>query len=110
MSMMEMPLRRQMRLLSTAEFLEPLSEEELEKLAARCPDIRYRQGQIISTPHDPADDAFYIMKKGRVRVYEISPDAREHTITEITGGTALTAKRISGVYTEAMEETILVVL
>src|SRR3954471_109420 len=106
----EMPLKKQMLMLSTAQILEPLSEEELEKLADRCPDICYRQGKIISTPDDPAHDAFYIIKKGRVRVYELGPEGREHTIAEITGGTTFAARRVSGVYTQALEETIVVVL
>src|SRR5947209_2885647 len=102
-----MTTTKQMLMLSSAQFLEPLSEEELEKLAKKCPDIIYRQGKIVSTPDDPAKDAFYIIKKGRLRVYELGPEGREHTIDEIRGGTAFAAKRVSGVYTQAMEETIL---
>jgi CRP/FNR family transcriptional regulator, cyclic AMP receptor protein len=110
MSMIEMSAGEQMRMLSTAYLLEPLSEEELEKFAKRCPDICYRQGKVISTPHDPGSEAFYIVKKGRVRVYELSPEGREHTLAEITGGTAFAAKRLSDVYAQTIEETILVIL
>jgi hypothetical protein len=36
---------RRIRSLSRVDILEPLSEEELEELAARCPDIHLQKGQ-----------------------------------------------------------------
>jgi CRP/FNR family transcriptional regulator, cyclic AMP receptor protein len=107
---MEMTLSEQVLLLSKADLLEPLSKEELEKFAKHCPDIPYSKGAILSTPHDRIDDGFYIIKKGRVRVYELSPQGQEHTLAEVKGGAVLAAKRLSEVYAQAIVETILVVV
>ena len=40
------------RMLSGVDFLQPLSKEELEGLAQRCPDHHYGPGEIISLPRD----------------------------------------------------------
>jgi CRP/FNR family transcriptional regulator, cyclic AMP receptor protein len=109
MSSIEMTLSEQIRMLSGADFLESLSEEQLEKLAARCPDIFYKQGETLSTPSETGQ-GFFIVKQGRVRVYELGPSGQEHTLTEIRDGTAFAAQRLNGVYAQAMEQTTLVVL
>ena len=106
-----MTLSEQIRMLSGADFLEPLSDKQLEKLAARCPDILYKQGETLSIPRETSDEGFfYIVKQGRVRVYELGPGGHEHTLTEITDGTAFAAQRLDGAYAQAMEQTTLVVL
>src|SRR5919107_2241419 len=111
MSNVQMTLGEQIRMLSGADFLEPLSEEQLEKLAATCPDIHYEQGEMLSIPRETSDEGFfYIVKQGRVRVYELGPRGQEHTLTEIRDGTAFAAQRLGGVYAQAMEQTTLVVL
>jgi CRP/FNR family transcriptional regulator len=97
-------------MLSGADFLEPLSSEELEKLAGRCPDIHYREGEILSTPGEEGNRYFYIVKQGRVRVYELGPEGDEHTLALIRDGTAFAAQRLEGAYAQAVEPTILVVL
>lgn len=111
MTSIEMTLSEQIRMLSGADFLEPLSEQQLEKLAARCPDILYKQGENISMSVYAGDEGFfYIVKQGRVRVYELGPEGQEHTLTEIRDGTAFAAQRLNDAYAQAMEQTILVVL
>jgi|SRR3954447_2476118 CRP/FNR family transcriptional regulator len=110
MSSIEIPLMQQMRMLSGADFLEPLSKEEFENLARKCPDIYYRKGESISTPRETSNGFFYIVKEGRVRVYELGPEGDEHTLTEIRDGTAFAAQRLDDAYAEAVEATILVVL
>jgi len=110
MSNIDMTLSVEIRMLSGADFLEPLSEEQLERFAARCPDIFYKQGEILSIPRQSGEGSFYIVKQGRVRVYELGPGGQEHTLTEIRDGTAFAAQRLAGVYAQAMEQTTLVVL
>src|SRR5215213_10663554 len=100
MCSIEMTLSEQIRMLSGADFLEPLSEQQLEKLAARCPDIFYKQGEILSTPRQTGEGFFYIVKQRRVRVYEQGPGGQEHTLTEIRDGSAFAAQRLGGVYAQ----------
>jgi CRP/FNR family cyclic AMP-dependent transcriptional regulator len=91
------------------DFLQPLSEEELETLAKRCPDQHYSQGEILSNPWE-AGERFFIIKKGRVRVYELGAEGREQTLAEISDGSAFAAQRTNGAYTQALEETTIVSL
>jgi hypothetical protein len=42
--------RTQTKLLSLVDVLEPLSQEELEELAAHCPGIRFRGGEHLYHP------------------------------------------------------------
>jgi CRP-like cAMP-binding protein len=101
------PTREQMRMLSGVDFLKPLSEEELEKLAQRCPNIYFQPKEIISTPADH-DDRFFILKHGRVRIYKIGPKGNEQTVAEISDGTVLTTRRLQETYAQALEPTTVV--
>jgi CRP/FNR family transcriptional regulator, cyclic AMP receptor protein len=56
----------QVKTLSLVDVLEPLSSEELEKLATRCPDIRIEKGEDFYCPKEH-DGGLFLMKEGRVR-------------------------------------------
>ena len=110
---MTMSIGEEVRLLRSVDILEPLSDEELEELARRCPDDHLQAGEIFYTPHDTSEKLF-ILKRGRVRVYTIT-DGREFTQTIVEAGTvfgemALTAQRLQGAYAEAMEPSILMTM
>ena len=47
---MPTPFEEQVRLLSMVDILEPLSREELEKLARRCLDTQIERGEIFYIP------------------------------------------------------------
>jgi CRP/FNR family transcriptional regulator, cyclic AMP receptor protein len=103
-------IKEEVRLLSGVDFLEPLSEEEVEKLAKRCPDIRFEPNEIVCTPHDRSD-RFFIIKEGRVRIYKLGPQGDQQTLAEISGGTVLAAERLyDETYVQALEPTTLVSL
>jgi CRP/FNR family transcriptional regulator, cyclic AMP receptor protein len=102
-------VKEEVRLLSGVDFLEPLSEEELEKLAQRCPDLRFEPNEIICTPHDHSH-RFFVLKEGRVRIYKLSPKGHQQTIAEISDGTVLAGQRLQETYVQASEPTTLVSL
>jgi CRP/FNR family cyclic AMP-dependent transcriptional regulator len=97
-------VKEEARMLSGVDFLEPLSKDDLVELAARCPDHHYGPGDILSTPRE-AGERFFIVKQGRVRVYELGPEGREQTLTEIGEASAFAAQRLNGAYTQALEQT-----
>src|ERR671917_83078 len=112
--MTKMSIEEEVRLLSTVDILEPLSEEELEGLARRSPDTHLEKGEIFYTPHDRSE-RLYILKKGKVRIYRTAPDGREFTLSVVDAGTvfgemALTAQRLEGAYAQAMEPSILLMM
>jgi CRP/FNR family transcriptional regulator len=108
-----MSIEEEVQLLRTVDILEPLSDEELEELARRCPDDHLQAGEIFYTPDDTSEKLF-ILKRGRVRVYTTA-DGGEFTQTIVEAGTvfgemALTAQRLQGAYAQAMEQSILITM
>ena len=67
-----MPFDEEERLLSMAPILEPLSEEELEKLPRRNADAHLEAGEIVFTPQERSDKLF-VLKEGRVQIYKTNP-------------------------------------
>jgi CRP/FNR family transcriptional regulator, cyclic AMP receptor protein len=110
---MPMSIEEEVQLLRTVDILEPLSDEELDALARRCPDDHLQAGEIFYTPYDTSEKLF-ILKRGRVRVYTTT-DGREFTQALVGAGTvfgemALTAQRLQGAYAQAMEASIVMVM
>jgi CRP/FNR family transcriptional regulator, cyclic AMP receptor protein len=106
-----MPLEEEVRVLSRAETLDPLSDEDLRGLLKRSQDINLDSGETFFTPEDTSERLF-ILKKGRVRIFRTS-EGRELTLAEIEPGMifgemALTAQRLRGSYAQAIEPSVLV--
>jgi CRP-like cAMP-binding protein len=76
-----MPFDKEVRLLSMAYILEPLSEEELEEFVRRNPDTRLEPGEICFTPQERGEKLF-ILKEGRVQIYKTNP----HKVERVTRG------------------------
>jgi CRP/FNR family transcriptional regulator len=110
----KMPLEEQVWLLSMVDIFEPLPQEELEEIGRRAPDIHVRQGGVFGTPDDRGE-RLYVLKRGRVQVYEVDDEGRELTLLVAEGGTvlgemALTGQRLSGVYLRALEPSVVCTL
>jgi len=94
--------------------LEPLSEDELEELGRRIPDTHVERDRIFYTPEDRSE-ALFMLKRGRVRIYKVTPDGWEFTLAMVEAGTmfgemALTAQRLREAYAEATEPSDICVL
>ena len=106
--------KEKIRLLSMVDVLEPLSEEELKEFGRRVPDTHVEQGQIFFTPGDRSE-ALFMLKRGRVRIYKVTPEGWEFTLAVVEAGTmfgemALTAQRMWEAYAEAMEPSDICIL
>ena len=109
-----LPAKEKMRLLSMVDVLEPLSQEELEDFSERIPDTKVEQGQVFYAPKDH-NETLFLLKKGRVRIYRVTPDGRELTLAVVEAGTmfgemALTAQRMREAYAEATEPSDICIL
>ena len=107
---MTMPLGEQVRLLSMVDIFEPLSPEELEEIGRRAPDVHLEEGRIFVAPWDTGE-RLYVLKRGRVQVYQLAPDGEEITLSVVEGGNifgqmALTGQYLSGVYVRAMTPSV----
>jgi CRP/FNR family transcriptional regulator, cyclic AMP receptor protein len=111
---MPMSLQEQVRLLSMVDILGPLSEEEMNDLAKRCPDTHLEQGDVLYAPQDGTERLF-ILKQGRVQVYEVDRGGEEITLSVVEGGNvfgemALTGQSLGGVYVRALASSTVVSL
>lgn len=101
-----MSQEEQVRLLSMVDVLEPLSPEELEELARRAPDTYLDEGEVLYTPQE-AGEKLFILKKGRVQVYEMNSVGSEITLSVVESGAmfgemTLTGQSFRGVYVRAL--------
>ncbi len=102
------------QLLSMVDILEPLSDEALEEFSRRVPDTHLERGRIFYTPGDRSE-ALFILKRGRVRIYKVTPEGWEFTLALVEAGTmfgemALTAQRMREAYAEAAEPSDICIL
>jgi CRP/FNR family transcriptional regulator, cyclic AMP receptor protein len=111
---MPMSLKEEMRLLSMVEILAPLTDEQMEDLARRVPDTFLEKEDILYTPKEGTERLF-ILKKGRVQLYEVNRDGEEVTLSVIEDGNifgemALTSQSLYGLYVRAIEPSTVVSL
>jgi CRP/FNR family transcriptional regulator, cyclic AMP receptor protein len=93
------------KLLSWVSVLEPLSDEELEDLNRRCPDIRLESEEDFYRPKEH-DGGLFLIKKGRVRIYKLSPKGDQLTLAILHSGTVLTCERLRGLQAQARETSV----
>jgi CRP/FNR family cyclic AMP-dependent transcriptional regulator len=111
---MPMSIKEQIRLLSMVDILGPLSEEELEDLAKRTPDTFLEQGDVLYSPK-ASTERLFILKKGRVQVYEVDRGGDEITLSvveasNVFGEMALTGQSLEGLYVRALTPSTVVSL
>jgi CRP/FNR family cyclic AMP-dependent transcriptional regulator len=109
-----MSLQEQIHLLSMVDILGPLSDEEMEDLAKRSPDTFLEQDDILYTPKDGTERLF-ILKKGKVQLYEVDRGGEEITLSVVEDGNvfgemALTGQSLSGLYVRALTPSTVVSL
>ena len=103
---MPMSLKEEVRLLSMVDILGPLSGEEMEDLAKRAPDTFLHEDDVLYTPHEGTERLF-ILKQGRIQLYEISEGGDEITLSVIEEGNvfgemALTGQSLHSLYVRAL--------
>jgi CRP-like cAMP-binding protein len=106
--------KEKLRLLSMVDILEPLSGEQLEEFSRRVPYTHVERGRVFFTPGDRSD-ALFMLKKGKVRIYKVTPEGWQFTLAVVESGTmfgemALTSQRMREAYAEAAEPSDICVL
>jgi CRP-like cAMP-binding protein len=100
-------MTERIRLLSMVDIFEPLSTEEIEQLNGQLPNHHLERGEIFYTPEERSEQLF-VLERGKVRIFRMTPDGREFTLAIVESGTvfgemALTAQQLEGAYAQAME-------
>jgi CRP-like cAMP-binding protein len=82
-------------LLRELELFSGLSEADIEAIGHATTMTHCRPGQVILSPDDPPD-RIHILKKGKVRVYRVTPDGKQLTLDIYDKGTILGDMRLLG--------------
>jgi CRP-like cAMP-binding protein len=103
------PSAERIKLLSMVDIFEPLSKQDLARLNGQLPDVHLEPGDMFYGPEDQTEKLF-ILQKGKVRIFRMTPDGREFTLAVVEAGTvfgemALTAQQLEGAYAQAMESS-----
>jgi CRP/FNR family cyclic AMP-dependent transcriptional regulator len=111
---MPMSLKLEIRLLSMVDILGPLSDEKMEDLAKRAPDTFLDEGDILYSPKDSTERLF-ILKEGRVQLYELDESGDEITLSVVEDGNVfgemvLTGQSLHGLYVRALTASTVVSL
>jgi CRP-like cAMP-binding protein len=91
-----------------------LNDDEMSALAAAAPMKQYPAGALIYTPHQPLETLF-ILKKGRIRIFRVSPDGRALTTAIIEPGTIfgemiIVGQQMHDSFAEALEDVVVCVM
>lgn len=91
-----------------------LSAAEMEAIAAAAPMKTYSAGDLLYSPHQPVETLF-ILKKGRVRIFRVSPDGRALTTALISPGTIfgdmmLLGQQMHDNFAEALDDVVVCVM
>jgi CRP/FNR family cyclic AMP-dependent transcriptional regulator len=94
--------------LRTTDLFQDLSEEELAALEQRMPHAVIEAGRPIYSPQEQGE-VLFILKKGRVRLYRLSPDGKTLTTAilepgAVFGEMALLGQGMHESFAEALED------
>ena len=91
-----------------------LDESEMDAMAQAAPMKTYPAGALIYTPHQPVETLF-ILKKGRIRIFRVSPDGRALTTAIIEPGTifgemVIVGQQMHDSFAEALDDVVVCVM
>ncbi len=84
------------RLLTWVPFLEPLSEEELGRLATRLSCTDLEAGEALALGPEEHAERMVLLLRGQLQVYETDPSGRELTLAVLEGGSSVGATGLVG--------------
>lgn len=104
-------LSEKLGLLRELELFAGLGEADMESIGHATTMTHCHPGQLILSPDDPPE-RIHIVKRGKVRVYRLTPDGRQLTLDIYEKGTILGDMRLLGqdripeAYAEAIDDAI----
>jgi CRP-like cAMP-binding protein len=81
----------------------------LEDLAALFPEVRHVQVPRETTVHQPTGETtvLYFLKRGRIRLYRLTPEGRKVILTELRPPTVFLGQGMAGEFAEAVEDSLI---
>jgi CRP-like cAMP-binding protein len=98
-------------LLREVDLFAGLSLAELKDISRTLPMTTCQTGGLVTSP-DVDDERLYIVKRGRVRLYRLTPDGKQLTLDildkgRIVGRMSWLAQDLTDVYAEAIEDAVI---
>ncbi len=98
-------------LLREVDLFSGLDSGQLRQISQTLPMQSCRIGGLITSPDDD-DEKLYIVKRGRVRLYRLTPDGKQLTLDildkgRIVGRMSWLGQELAGVYAEAVEDALI---
>jgi CRP-like cAMP-binding protein len=99
--------------LESVDLFRDLSSHEVESIGLQTRLMSYHAGHLFYVPDDRSE-ALYILKKGRVELYRMSPDGRRVVVAILQPGTifgqmTLVGQRLHHTYAEALDDCVICV-
>lgn len=100
--------------LQMVDIFQDLTEEEIEEIDRATTMSSCRKGKILYMPEDTSE-VLFLLKKGRIQLYRLSPDGKKLVIATIGPGSvfgemALIGQGMHNTFAEATEECVLCVM
>lgn len=101
-------------MLAEIDIFADLSRTEMKAIAQAAPMRTYPAGAVLHSPHNQVE-ALFILKRGRVRIFRLSPDGRALTTAIIQPGTifgemVLLGQQMYDNYAGALDEAVVCVM
>lgn len=98
-------------LLREVDLFDGLSRDQLREISRSLPMSTCRVGGLVTSPDDD-DERLYIVKRGRVRLYRLTPDGKQLTLDildkgRIVGRMSWLGQELNEVYAEAIEDALI---
>lgn len=98
-------------LLREVDLFAGLSPGELKEISQTLPMQTCQVGRLVTSPAD-ADERLYVIKRGRVRLYRLTPDGKQLTLDildkgRIVGRMAWLGQQLTDAYAEAIEDALI---
>lgn len=106
--------RNKIGYLSDMELFQDLSSREMEELDRITTMSTVRRGKVFYRPEETGE-VLFILKKGRVQLYRISPEGKKLVIASLGSGTlfgemALLGQQMHNTFAEAAEDCLICVM
>jgi CRP/FNR family transcriptional regulator, cyclic AMP receptor protein len=98
-------------LLREVDLFAGLSLEQLKEISRTLPMTTCQTGGLVTSP-DEDDERLYIVKRGRVRLYRLTPDGKQLTLDildkgRVVGRMSWLGQELNDVYAEAIEDAVI---
>lgn len=105
---------RKLYYLKAVDLFQDLSSEDMAWLDKVTSMVNFEKGKIVYSPEEPGE-VLFLLKKGKVQIYRLSPEGKKMVIATIDAGTffgemSLVGQAMYGAFAEVAEDALICVM